>query len=170
MVVGSFADIVAAAAGLGTFVIALIAVMLASRQIRTAREIEALAAYERYHHLVLEYPDLGTGDFDYLKASGPSKRRYEVFAMSVLLTIERVLALFPNDPNWRKALEDDLLLHKSFLCSPEFGSFVQNLEPAVADFVTLTAAKFCWDYPHAKKSEAAIARTQAPPQPAKVGA
>jgi hypothetical protein len=52
--ISTFANVVLA-------VIAMTALVIAGRQVRVSREMEAITAYERYHHLVMELPSLTAG-------------------------------------------------------------------------------------------------------------
>lgn len=51
----SIAEAILAFASVGTLCAAISALIVAHRQIYTAREMEAMNAYEKYHHLILEY-------------------------------------------------------------------------------------------------------------------
>ena len=142
------AETITAYATVGMFLLALIAVVVALRQIHVMKEVEAYNAYENYHHFILQYPELGAGGFVYNTASTQERFRYITFVMSVLLTLERVMALFRNEPDWNAAFEDDLVIHREFLCSPDFGTYIGNLNPRVAQFIQKTAIKLRWDYPY----------------------
>jgi len=132
------ADIIALgtlAAAVATAIVAIAGLFVAMRQIRSSREVEALNAYEKYHHLCLEYPEFGTGDFDWASAEPVERRRYFVFVLSVLLTIERILVLFPRDRVWRAAFLDDLDCHERFLRSDEFVMYQPAIDKAVLRLV-----------------------------------
>ena len=66
--------------------------------------------------------------------------------MSMLLTMERVMVLRPKEPSWEVALEDDLMLHREFLCSEQFVPLAGALNRDVALFIDRTAKKYEWDY------------------------
>lgn len=146
--VHALAEVASAAAGLGTFAIAALALLVGARQLGTAREMEALNAYEKYHHLTLDHPDLAAGNFDITAASQDERRRYVTYVLSMLLTLERVMVLFPRDRKWRAAFEDDLLPHQRFLCAEEFLWHRESLSPLVERFIARTAQKHGWTYPH----------------------
>ena len=130
-----FAEWVTAGASFGTFLIALAALWLAHKQIRRTREIAAYDAYEAFHHFALQYPEFGTGVFDFATASELDRRRYEYFVMSVLLTIERVLQLFPNEASWKAAVTDDVETHLAFIVSPHFTPLRANLDGKVITLI-----------------------------------
>jgi hypothetical protein len=103
--------------------VAVLALFIAKRQIRASREIEALNAYEKHHHLCLQYPELSSGAFEYDRSSPVDQQRYVTFLLSMLLTIERILVLFPKDAGWRAAFRDDFDRHRVFLCSRDFAKY-----------------------------------------------
>lgn len=124
-------ETVTAAATVLTFCVAVVALLVAMHQIRVSREIAAYDAYEEYHHFILQHPELGAGGFHYESAESDDRRRYEVFVMSMLLTAERVLALFPRSADWRAALLDDINLHLEFIASEAFQPLRACLNPKV---------------------------------------
>lgn len=123
------------AIALATTILAAMGLSIAARQIQTAREIEALNGYEKYHHLCLEYPDLACADFDHEGASAVDKQRYEVFVASMLLTIERIIVLFPRDKVWRAAFDDDIGRHAKFLGSDQFKRYRPTINPEVLELI-----------------------------------
>ena len=145
------ADWISALSSLGTLIAAIAALIVAIRQIKLSKEIEAFNSYESYHRLMLEYPHLGSGQIG-SDASLVEKWQYETFVLSMLLTMERVMILRPQDPSWEIALEDDLNLHKRFLCSAEFVPLAGTLNEDVAAFIKRTAQKDHWKYPAAREA------------------
>lgn len=123
------------ATGLATAIVAIVALFIARRQIRTTHEVEALNAYEKYHHLCLQYPEYGCGAFDYERSRGLERRQYVTFALSMLLTVERILMLFPKNDLWRQSFFDDFAQHESFLRSQEFQSFEPSLQPELRELI-----------------------------------
>ena len=115
--------------------IALAGVIMAMRQLRISREMRAQDAYEAYHHLGLQYPELGTGLLDSARASELDRRRYVWFVLSMLLTVERILTLFPRDRHWRSALEDDIRTHAKLIGSTEFAPHRESLDPKVVKLI-----------------------------------
>ncbi len=118
----------AALTGAVTMLIAIVALFIARKQIRSTREVEALNAYEKYHHLCLLYPELGCGEFDYANSSIEERRRYITFALSMLLTVERILVLFPRNKVWRASFFDDFAQHEAFLRSSDFDEFRPTMD------------------------------------------
>lgn len=116
-------------AGVVTALIALFALFFARQQIRISREIDALNAYEKHHHLCLQYPEFCSGHFFETGKSPAAQSQYFTFVMSTLLTIERILVLFPKDKAWRAAFVDDLKRHEAFLRSEMFGPRRASLSP-----------------------------------------
>lgn len=120
-----------AAASIVTACVATIGLILAWRQISVSREVAAQTAYEAYHHLAILHPALGAGQIDFNSVAEEDRERYRWFVLSMLLTVERILALFPNDRYWRAALEDDIRIHKTFISSESFASHLGSLDPSV---------------------------------------
>jgi hypothetical protein len=154
-----------AIASLGTLIAAIVALRMARDQIEIAKQSAALSAYENYHHFMLQYPDLSTGNFDYEAADGKERRRYAVFVLAMLLALERVMALLPKNPTWRAAFEDDLVAHKKFLCSAEFVPLIASINPIVAAFIADTATRLSWDYPANRSKRRPVTLTQPPRLP-----
>lgn len=116
-------------------------------QIQVDRELEAINAYAAYHQMMIDNPELSTA-FNHTSCTGEAYTQYVAYVMSMLLTIERILTLFPSDPQWAAAFEDDLQLHRQFLCSAEFVPHVASLDDRVATFIDATAKKLGWTYPY----------------------
>lgn len=116
-------------AGAVTALIALVALFFARHQIRMSREIDALNAYEKLHHLCLQFPEFAVGYSIDAETSASKQSQYFTFVMSTLLTIERILVLFPKDPAWRAAFVDDLNRHMAFLRSDKFAPYRASLSP-----------------------------------------
>jgi hypothetical protein len=149
----SLVDITSALANVGLLAIAGYALVVAVRQIQVNREqilvdreIEAINAYEAYHHLSIEHPELCT-NFDHASCTPEQYSQYISYVMSMLLTIERIMTLFPNDPQWASAFDDDLQMHSSFLCSEKFLRHEPSLDRRVAEFIVETAKRHDWRYP-----------------------
>jgi hypothetical protein len=135
---------------------------------KLAKEMDALNAYERYHELMLAHPDLAM-NFDFLNASEKEQNRYIVFVMSMMLTVERVLVLLPNDENWEPALRDDLRMHKQFLCSPLWAhELVQCINPVVEEFIERVAEEEAWPYRFRRRTQPS-APTATPSEEAVIG-
>jgi hypothetical protein len=115
--------------GAVTTLIALIALLFARHQIRISREIDALNAYEKLHHLCLQYPKFAVGYSIEAEQDASELSQYFTFVMSTLLTIERILVLFPKDQAWRAAFVDDLKRHENFLGSEKFRPYRASLSP-----------------------------------------
>lgn len=115
--------------------VAIVGVIMAMRQIQISREMRAQDAYETYHHLGLQHADLGTGLMDPQSATEADRRRYTWFVLSMLLTVERILTLFPNDKHWRAALDDDIITHAKLISSPEFAPHRASLDPKVVKLI-----------------------------------
>lgn len=131
---GFVVDLVEVGGPIGSLVTGLIAVvglLLAAQQIHVSRELAAQTAYEAYHHLGLAHPTLATGNYDFQVAANDDREKYRWFVLSMLLTVERVLALFPNDRHWKAALQDDILIHHKFIASTYFGPHWESLDPRV---------------------------------------
>lgn len=130
---------IGAGAAFGTMLIALAALGVALRQIRSSREVEAQNAYEGYHHLSLQYPRYAYGAIDVAAADGAELDAYCLYVLSMLLTVERVLTLFPHDRHWRAALIDDVSRHRALLASEKFRPHKASLDPRVARLVDQAA-------------------------------
>lgn len=148
MITGISPETITAYATVGMLALALFAVVVALRQIHVMKEVEAYNAYENYHHFILQYSQLACGNFDFAAASHEDRFRYITLVMSMLLTVGRVMALFGSQPEWDASFEDDLNLHRNFLCSPEFGNFIGTMDAKVVRFIERTAIKLNWDYPY----------------------
>ena len=127
--------VVGAGAALGTTLVAGAALVVALRQIRSSREVEAQNAYEGYHHLSLQYPRYAYGLIDIATADAAELDAYCLYVLSMLLTVERVLTLFPGDRHWRAALIDDVSRHRALLTSDIFRRHKLSLDPQVARLV-----------------------------------
>ncbi|CAN0481388.1 unnamed protein product, partial [Phaeothamnion confervicola] len=103
-----------------TALAAFCGLLIAWRQIGVSRQVAAQNAYEAYHHVVIASPQLGRGTFDFSRAKGDDRERYRWFVLSMLLTVERILTLFPKDKQWAVALEQDIILHHRFIESEWF--------------------------------------------------
>ncbi len=135
-------------ANFGLLIAAVIALFVAGKQIRVARETEAINAYEKYHHVSLEYPRLANG-FDHAASTPEEYTQYEFYVMCMLLTIERVMTLFPDDREWSAAFLDDVRRHQKFFCSNRFAQHIDSLDSKVVHFIECAARKFNWTYPYA---------------------
>jgi hypothetical protein len=147
-------DVIDVLANLGILAVAVYALIVATRQIavnreqiQVDREMEAINAYEAYHHLSIEHPELCT-DFDHTNCSPAAYSSYLSYVMSMLLTIGRIMTLFPNDQEWLAAFDDDVRMHQRFLCSKEFLRHEPSLDRRVANFIAQTASKYGWRYPY----------------------
>ncbi|HMG48251.1 MAG TPA: hypothetical protein VK614_12415 [Allosphingosinicella sp.] len=101
-------------------IFAATALYVGYRQIAISNEIAARSAYESYHLLCLQYPELSCGDIEYEDLGKEQLDKYTVFVLYMLMTGERVYALFPHDAGWAFALEDDVRKHRRFISSPYF--------------------------------------------------
>ena len=105
-----------------------VALIVAVRQIKISREISALAAYENYHLLCLQYPRFAGGRLDYENSDPDELDSYIVFVLYMLMTGERIFALFPREPGWCHAIEDDIRIHRRFIASEQFREYRENQE------------------------------------------
>lgn len=124
-----------------TALFAVVGLLVALRQLRASREMNAQTAYEEYHHLVLQHSEIGVGLFNYDTASDIEKHKYRWFILSMLLTVERILTLFPRDKNWRSALEQDIVIHAPFLMSPAFAVHRESLDSRVCKLIDSVLAR-----------------------------
>ena len=127
-IVGGFSE-------LGILIAALIGFIFALRQIRVSREIAAQDAYEAYHHFGFQYPHLSSGGFDFAAANRDDRNQYHWFVMSMLLTVEKIITLFPNDKAWRNAVEDDIAHHIEYLESNHFQTNRASLDGRVLNII-----------------------------------
>jgi hypothetical protein len=145
--VTSLADFATMGTNMALVIVAAYALFIARNQIRVSREMEAINAYEKHHHLVIEFPQF-VSNFKFDNCNAKESVQYEYFVMSMLLTIERILSLFPHDDAWRAALIDDVRRHQSFFCSERFTQVSGSLSYDVLKLINQVSIDLSWKYPY----------------------
>lgn len=106
--------------------VGVVGVFLAYRQLHTGllgqREATTLGIWKDYLQLALTNPDLASPEPHILVEDRRSERyrKYEWFVSTMLFACEQVIALEPDDAQWRESVKDHLNIHRLYLCSPEF--------------------------------------------------
>jgi hypothetical protein len=109
--------------------VAVFALLIASRQIYAARRLNAEDAYLEFHKTCLAHPPYAEPDYQFIFSSRDRLVGYKWFIFGMLMAVERILLLIPRDPTWRKAVLDDMERHADYLCSRDFADSVPNFSP-----------------------------------------
>ena len=113
-----------------------IALFLAWRQIAISRELGALEAYENYHIICLQYPEMASGKVNFGDFDHDKLRQYEMFVLYTLMVAERIFALFPHDKEWRFSIEDDVRMHVEFIRSEHFVGHLRKQGWSILHIIT----------------------------------
>ncbi|TMP80576.1 hypothetical protein CWB73_11125 [Pseudoalteromonas phenolica] len=108
------ADLWSKWAGIATALIAFIALRIARKQLKTAREESkralAHSAYNDYLTLCFE-----NTKFSYGNEKGECQSEYKWFVSKMLFAFEQIIEVYPDDIEWKTAIKNQLKMHSPHL-------------------------------------------------------
>lgn len=130
---------------IATAIVAVLALAIAVWQIKAAeniqREASAREAFKEYLKLAIDKPDFANAQL--ARDNSSTKSGYEWFVTYFLYSAEQIYASYPNDPQWRKGLADEICYHEAYLRGEEYQTSVKHQhDPEFAVFVD-EALKTC---------------------------
>ena len=124
---------------IATAIVAVLALLIAVWQIKAAesiqREASAREAFKEYLKLAIDKPDFANAQPGDNKAA---RSGYEWFVTYFLYSAEQIFQAYPDDPQWRSGLAEEVCYHASYLSSsgyqqsirlqhdPDFAAFVEE--------------------------------------------
>ena len=121
-------DWLAAWSTFATAVVAALALTVAVIQVRTSneaqREATAQDTYKEYLKLAIENPELSDG-LETLPTDQKLRTKYGWFVSYFLHSAEHVSLIYPNDPEWRAAISNQVCFHRAFLRGDDYQTNLQ---------------------------------------------
>lgn len=120
--------------------IAIAAVVIALVQIEagetTQRKASARDAFKEYLKLAIERPEFADARLGKLAQTENGRSSYSWFVSYFLFSAEQVYESFPDDPEWRAALSNQICYHTDYLKGAEYQKTLRaQYEPSFAIFV-----------------------------------
>jgi hypothetical protein len=125
--------------GVGALITAAVAVtaaLFAWRQVREINRLNAEDKYLEYHWIAFSNPQFSAPNYDSIKSDPNLYERYQWFVTGMLMCVERILAVFPDDISWRSAVTEDVRRHREMIESPDFARTRESFYPYMRRFVS----------------------------------
>lgn len=98
---------------------------------KLSRESSAHESYRAYLQMAVQYPRLAyPEDSKAIAAMNRDERaRYGWFVSYLLYTCEQILGGFPDDREWLRTCEEQIVYHASYLCTTVLKGEIGNYDP-----------------------------------------
>jgi hypothetical protein len=125
---------------IATAIIATLGLGIAMWQIQAAeksqREASAREAFKEYLKLAIDKPEFADARLEVVSKTESGKSSYAWFVSYFMYSAEQIFQSFPNDPEWNRALSDQVCYHKVYLTGAEYQTTLRmTYAPDFATFV-----------------------------------